>query len=52
MQVHIRLPKLFTRRADAAVQQAADNAIFEQAAAITAFVERYAGDLMIMPELD
>lgn len=51
LQVHIRLPKLFSSRADAGVQQAADSAISEQAAAISAFVEQYAGDLLILPEL-
>lgn len=51
LQVHIRLPKLFGSRADAGVQQAADRAVIEQVAAISAFVDQYAGDLLIIPQL-
>lgn len=51
LHVYVRLPKFFTSRADAGVQQAADRAIAEQAASITALVNQYAGDLLILPEL-
>ncbi len=51
MKVHVRLPWAFTNRADVGVQQAADRAIADQATSIATFVDQFAGDLLILPEL-
>lgn len=52
LDVLVKVPSLFKHRADAGVQQAADDAINGQAAAIEAFIARHADELLILPELN
>ncbi|GAA5505814.1 hypothetical protein [Novipirellula caenicola] len=52
LEVLVNVPSLFKHRADAGVQQAADDAINGQAAAIEAFIARHADELLILPELN
>ncbi|TWU35210.1 hypothetical protein Q31b_53060 [Novipirellula aureliae] len=51
LQVQVRVPRLFTSRADAKVQRAADDAIEEQASSIESFVLEHAGERLILPKL-
>ncbi len=51
MRVRVKVPKLFVGRADAKVQQAAEAATREQQAAIEHFINQYAGELIVLPEL-
>ncbi len=51
MRVLVKVPKLFVGRADARVQQAAEQATSEQQAAIEQFINQHAGDLIVLPEL-
>ncbi|EMI17406.1 signal peptide protein [Rhodopirellula maiorica SM1] len=51
LDVLVNVPSLFKYRADAGVQQAADDAINGQAAAIEAFIGKHAGESFILPEL-
>lgn len=51
MQVRLRVPKLFTGRADAEVKQAAVDTISEQQASIKQFVAEHADARLILPEL-
>ncbi|WP_146595964.1 hypothetical protein [Novipirellula galeiformis] len=52
MTVRVKVPRLFRHRADAGVQDAADDAIQGQADAIEQFIARYADDAFILPELN
>ncbi len=52
LDVLVKVPHFFKHRADAGVQQAADDAITGQAAAIEAFIARHADELLILPELN
>lgn len=51
MQVRVKVPKLFTGRADAQVQQAAVDAIHGQQQAMTQFIAEHADERLILPEL-
>ena len=50
LQVKVRVARIFTSVADRRVQQAADQAVAEQAAAIQEFVSKYAQQLIVLPE--
>lgn len=51
LQVQVRVPKIFTGRADTRVQQAADNAVTDQAKSIESFIGEYSDNRIILPEL-
>ena len=51
MDVRVRVPRLFTGRADSEVQNAADDAIDDQAESIAKFIGKHADKRVILPEL-
>jgi len=51
LSVHVKLPKMFTSRADTQVQRSAIDAVTEQARSIKAFIAEHADERMIVPEL-
>lgn len=51
MDVRVQVPKMFTSRADSKVQQAAVDAVAEQAESIKAFIAEHADKRLILPEL-
>jgi len=51
MRVRVQVPKIFIGRADAKVQEAADNAVNTQANAIQAFINEHADERLILPKL-
>jgi hypothetical protein len=50
MRIRLDVPKMFTSRADAQVQQAAVDAISDQQALITQFVAEHADSRIVLPE--
>nr|WP_236649879.1 hypothetical protein [Rhodopirellula sp. SM50] len=51
MKVRVDVPKLFTNRADTRVQEAAEDAINEQARSIEMFIAEHADKRLILPDL-
>jgi len=51
LSVRVKLPKMFTSRADTQVQRSALDAVTEQERSITAFIAQYADERLILPEL-
>ena len=51
LKVRVDVPKIFVDRADAEVQQSADDAIAEQQKSIEAFIAEHADKRLILPEL-
>ncbi len=52
LKVLVKVPKFFKHRADAGVQQAADDAITDQSAAIEEFIAKHADERIILPDLN
>ncbi|MGB7343553.1 MAG: hypothetical protein WBD20_05040 [Pirellulaceae bacterium] len=52
MAIQINVPKMFTGRADAGVSNAAQAALAEQQAAITAFIIEHADEKLVLPQLN
>ncbi|KAA5542791.1 hypothetical protein FYK55_13900 [Roseiconus nitratireducens] len=52
MVITVRVPRLFTGTADREVQRSAETGLAEQQDALTALVEKYASDLLMLPEFN